>query len=82
MNGEEVRPEKEFIGKVRHRLFVDGVHEWNGIVRDITAQLEKDELVNAEIVCIHLAEFYRARAHWANFQQDMSGQSSLPRKGE
>jgi|HubBroStandDraft_4_1064222.scaffolds.fasta_scaffold00021_82 hypothetical protein len=61
-------PRREFIGKVRHRLFVDHDCEWNGVVREITAQLERDEMVNADIVCVHLAEHYRIKAYWARFQ--------------
>ena len=60
---------REFIGTVRRRLFANQDCEWNGVVRDITAQMERDETVNTELVCVHLAEFYRARAHWANFKQ-------------
>ena len=62
---------REFIGMVRYRLFIDEPHEWNGVVRDITAQLEHEETVNTEMVIIQLAEFYRARAHWENFKQMM-----------
>lgn len=63
----------EFIGDVRRRLFAHVDCEWNGVVRDITAKMERDELVNAELVCVHLAEFYKARAHWANFQESLEG---------
>lgn len=64
----------EFIGDVRRRLFADVDCEWNGVVRDITAQMERSEMVNTELVCVQLAEFYRARAHWARFQQAMRGE--------
>lgn len=66
---------REFIGTVRRRLFVDHDCEWNGVVREITAQLERDELVNTEIVCIHLAEHYRIKAHWARFRDALTQRS-------
>jgi hypothetical protein len=60
----------EFIGNVRRRLFAPVDCDWNGVVRDITAQMEQPgELVNAELVCVHIAEFYRIRAHWARFKE-------------
>jgi hypothetical protein len=63
---------REFIGKVRYRLFTPFDSEWNGVVRQITAEMEHEETVNTELVCVHLAEFYRARAHWANFKNAVS----------
>jgi hypothetical protein len=58
----------ENIGIVRRGLFISEPHEWNGIVRDITAQLERPgELVDAEKVCIFLADHYRQKAHWERF---------------
>jgi hypothetical protein len=60
----------EFIGNVRRRLFVPVDCEWNGVVRDITAEMEQPgELVNDELVYVHIAEFYRIRAHWARFKE-------------
>jgi hypothetical protein len=64
-------PTLEFIGKVRRRLFINGTREWNGVVRDVTAQLERFELVDVSQVCELIGKFYRDRAHWANFQQAM-----------
>lgn len=64
---------REFIGDVRRRLFANVDCEWNGVVRDITAQMERNETVNTELVLIQLAEFYRARAHWVRFQEAMRG---------
>jgi hypothetical protein len=71
------RPQFEFIGKVRYRLFADHDCEWNGVVREITAQLERPgELVNTEVVCVHLAEYYRVKAHWARFRESISPQET------
>ena len=65
----------EFIGDLRRRLFADVDCEWNGVVRDITAQMERPGmLVNAGLVCVHLSEFYRARAHWARFKEAINGE--------
>jgi hypothetical protein len=59
----------QFIGDVRRRLFAHVDCEWNGVVRDITAQMERPGmLVNSDLVCVQLAEFYRQRAHWAKLQ--------------
>lgn len=59
------KPVMEFIGDVRRRLFAHLDCEWNGVVRDITAQMERPGgLVNTDVVCVHIAEFYRSRAHW------------------
>jgi len=58
----------EFIGDVRRRLFVAEPHEWNGVVRDITAQMERPGmLVDAEKVSIFMADHYRQKAHWERF---------------
>jgi hypothetical protein len=55
----------EFIGTVRQRLFISESHEWNGLVRDITARYETaGMLVDAERVSVALADFYRDRVHW------------------
>jgi hypothetical protein len=64
----------EFIGTVRRRLFIDEPHEWNGVVRDVTAKMEcPGKLVDAEQVCKFIVRFYRERAHWARFRQEVSG---------
>jgi len=61
-----------FIGDLRRRLFLDVDHEWNGVVRDITAQCETKEMeVDPEIVNIELADFYRKRATLALFQLNL-----------
>lgn len=66
-------PNVQFIGDVRRRLFVDHDCEWNGIVREITAQFERPgELVSSDLVCVHLAEHYRMKAHWANFRMSLA----------
>jgi len=71
--GGEVNEQFEFIGDVRRRFFVDVECEWNGVIRDLTAQMEHKEHVNTGLFLVHLAEFYRARAHWANFCDAMRG---------
>lgn len=71
----------EFIGDVRRRLFAHADCEWDGIVRDITAQMERPgQFVNTELVCVHLAEFYRQKAHWARFQEALSPKAKEPVK--
>jgi hypothetical protein len=51
------------IGTLRRRLFIPVDHEWNGIVRDITARYEHSgEEVDEELVCAAMARFYRDRA--------------------
>jgi len=70
-----MKDHREFIGTVRHRLFVGHDCEWNGIVRDITAQMEREEMVNTEQVLVQIAEFYRARAHWTNFKANLKGET-------
>ena len=63
----------EFIGDVRRRLLVQVECEWNGVVRDITAQMERPgKMVDAEKVCIFIADHYRAKAHWARFHQSLT----------
>ena len=72
-------PQWELIGNVRRRLFAHTDCEWNGVVRDITAQMERPgELINTELVCVHIAEFYRSRAHWARFQAALAKEESKP----
>jgi hypothetical protein len=61
-----------FIGDLRRRLFLDVDHEWNGVVRDITAQCETEGMeVNPEIVNMELADFYRKRASLALFRLNL-----------
>jgi hypothetical protein len=58
-----------FIGDVRRRLFIEEPHEWNGIVRDITARCETGEMrVDPDLVATKLNEFYRGRASLALMQ--------------
>ena len=54
-----------YIGDLRRRLFIDVDHEWNGVVREMTAKYEKsggEGEVNEEPVFKAVAEFYRNRA--------------------
>jgi len=68
----------EFIGSVRRRLFAHTDCEWNGVVRDITAQMERPGgLVNTGLVYVQLAEFYRARAHWERFKEALTMKEGL-----
>jgi hypothetical protein len=58
-----------FIGDARRKLFISGTHEWNGVVRDITASVETEgEQVNMEEVEEKIKDFYIAKAHWAIFK--------------
>ena len=51
------------IGTLRRRLFVNHSDEWNGIVREVTADFEEPGgVVDFWIVRKHLAAIYRARA--------------------
>jgi hypothetical protein len=40
LRGERRRRMMRPIGDVRRELFLDGSHKWNGVVRDVTAELE------------------------------------------
>jgi hypothetical protein len=52
-----------FIGDLRRQLFIPVDHEWNGIVRDVTAQCETEGMeVNQTMVEDELASVYRKRA--------------------
>jgi hypothetical protein len=57
------------IGTLRRRLFIPIDHEWNGIVRDITAEYEYDEKVDVELVCDAMARFYENRATIARMRE-------------
>ena len=59
-----------FIGDLRRKLFIPIEHEWNGIVRDITAKYETSgEDVNPDLVCDALARFYKDRATLVELRQ-------------
>ena len=58
-----------FIGDLRRKLFIPVEHEWNGIVRDITAKYEHPGgEVDAETVCLAISKFYRNRATLAQLR--------------
>ncbi len=57
-----------FIGQLRRQLFIDGTHEWNGLVRDVTAECEQDYgMVSPELVTYVLSFVYRHRASMARY---------------
>jgi hypothetical protein len=61
-----------FIGDLRRQLFISVDHEWNGVVRDITASCETSgERVDSIEVCSKIAKFYRGRASIALIQLAM-----------
>lgn len=62
-----------FIGTLRRRLFIPVDHEWNGVVRDITATFEHEEMVDPARVEAEIAKFYRNRATLALFRMNLHG---------
>ena len=52
-----------YIGELRRKLFIDVDHEWNGVVRDMTAKYEtSNEQVDSDLVCHAIQRFYQDRA--------------------
>lgn len=62
MDRGAAQPDLEDIGNVRRSLFLRVDHPWNGIVRDVTAQLEIDGMVNREAVLRELTRHIRSLA--------------------
>ena len=62
-----------YIGELRRKLFIEVDHEWNGVVRDITAKYETTgEMVDPEVVCLALQRFYKNRASLAMLRLALS----------
>jgi hypothetical protein len=58
-----------YIGDLRRKLFIPVDHEWNGVVREITAEYEESGGdVDAEVVSVAMGKYYRAYAHTANIK--------------
>ena len=75
LEAERERNRLRPIGDVRREFFLDGSHPWNGMVRDVSAQLEQPGmLVDPALVLKELAKRLQSMAIAQEFSSAFRGE--------